>query len=220
MREITLEASQNVKSWAKSISTEPNVIIRTINCKPYGPRGLFEFVEIISGDSIKRVLNKIRSEPDIIYSDFQIFDKFRASGIVITKNAPVCRLIASIKGVCKNCLLTVGANENKPVKWKVIFSGNISMNELLSELESKGLKANIREEGEVRRNGLLTFKQEKAIKLASDEGYFKFPRRVGLKKLSEILGMSPSTLDEVLRRAEGKIMKNHVGSPNGTAEET
>lgn len=220
MQEVTLEANQNVKSWANSISSDSKVIIRTINCKPYGRRGLFEFVEIISEESIKEVLDKIRSEPGVAYSDFQVFDKFRASGMIITRSAPICRLISSIKGVCKNCLLTIGGDEKKPAKWKVIFSGEMPLNELLSKLERKGLKANVIEGGLVRRNGLLTFEQEKAVKLASDEGYFKFPRRIGLRKLSEILGMSPSTLDEVLRRAEGKIMKNHVGSPNGTAEET
>ncbi|MDG7001310.1 MAG: helix-turn-helix domain-containing protein [Nitrososphaerota archaeon] len=174
----------------------------------------------MSGDSIKNVLNLISSEPSVLYSEFQVFDKFRASGFVITKSAPVCRLISSMNGVCKNCLLTSANDGKKAARWKVILSGKTLPGDLLAKLESKGLKASIVDGGEVRRNGLLTFKQEKVVKLASDEGYFKFPRKIGLKKLSEMLAMSPSTLDEVLRRAESKIVKTHVGSPNGTSEET
>ncbi len=194
------------------------MLIRTVSCKPYGSRGLFEFVEILSGESIKDILNMISAEPDVLYSEFQVFDKFRASGIVITKRAPVCRLISSVNGICKNCLLTSTSDRKKTARWKVILSGETLPGELLSKLETEGLKASIVDKGEVRRNGLLTFKQERAVKLATQEGYFQFPRKIGLKKLSEILGTSPSTLDEMLRRAEGKIMRTHVGGPNGTTE--
>jgi predicted DNA binding protein len=59
----------------------------------------------------------------------------------------------------------------------------------------------------------LTLKQERAVGLAVEEGYFRFPRETSLKALSSELGISPSTLDEILRRAEGKIVADHVGKP-------
>jgi len=53
---------------------------------------------------------------------------------------------------------------------------------------------------------LLTEQQEKAILLAFEEGYYEFPRKIDLKKLSEISGLSLSAYREHLRKAEKKLL--------------
>jgi len=58
-----------------------------------------------------------------------------------------------------------------------------------------------------RRRYSMTTNQETAIRVAYELGYFDIPRKISLKKLGKILGMAPSTLNEVLRRGEKKIIE-------------
>ena len=52
----------------------------------------------------------------------------------------------------------------------------------------------------------LTEKQKKAMELAIKEGYYLSPRKVDLKKLAKTAGLSFSTYQVHLRKAEGKLI--------------
>ena len=52
----------------------------------------------------------------------------------------------------------------------------------------------------------LSPKQKRAFELAVEHGYYKFPRKIGLKKLAKIMKVSVSTFQEHLRKAEEKII--------------
>lgn len=52
----------------------------------------------------------------------------------------------------------------------------------------------------------LSPKQKRAFELAVENGYYNFPRKVGLKELAKIMGISLSTLQEHLRKAEEKVI--------------
>ena len=52
----------------------------------------------------------------------------------------------------------------------------------------------------------LTEKQKKAMELAIKEGYYLSPRKVDLKKLAKMAGLSFSTYQVHLRKAEGKLI--------------
>ncbi len=54
---------------------------------------------------------------------------------------------------------------------------------------------------------MLTTRQEIALVYAYFRGYYEMPRRVGLKKLAREVGVSVSSLAEMLRRAEAKVME-------------
>jgi predicted DNA binding protein len=55
----------------------------------------------------------------------------------------------------------------------------------------------------------LTSKQEKVLKSALELGYFDYPKRVTTQELSEQLGVAASTLNEILRRAERRVLKGY-----------
>ncbi len=52
----------------------------------------------------------------------------------------------------------------------------------------------------------LSPKQKEAYQLALENGYYRFPRKIDLGKLAKIMGISLSTYQEHLRRAEMKMM--------------
>lgn len=56
----------------------------------------------------------------------------------------------------------------------------------------------------------LTKGQKRALELATQRGYYNFPRKVELKDLAKEIGISLSTFREHLRRAEKRIMPDLV----------
>ncbi len=56
----------------------------------------------------------------------------------------------------------------------------------------------------------LTSKQKKAFELALKNGYYEFPRKTELKELAKEFGVSISTYQAHLRKAERKIMEFSV----------
>ncbi len=57
---------------------------------------------------------------------------------------------------------------------------------------------------------MLTLKQELALIYAYLAGYYKFPRSISLKALANELGLSVSTLAELLRKAESKVIEAFI----------
>ncbi len=58
--------------------------------------------------------------------------------------------------------------------------------------------------------GVLTDRQEEIIQVAFASGYFDFPRRIGSQKLATKLGISLSTLSEVMRAAQRRIFSEYL----------
>lgn len=52
----------------------------------------------------------------------------------------------------------------------------------------------------------LTDKQHKAFKIASEKGYYEFPRKTNLHKLAKLTKISRPTFEEHLRKAEIKLL--------------
>ena len=217
MKEVTVELRNKVEKWTSSILS-PNTIVKMLDRRPYGRRGMIEHVEVCTSEPIREVIRTIRAVPNIAFSTFTVLDKHRATGIVITKESPVCRAVSSQVGFCRDCVIAARTDANEPSKWQVIFSGKIPLKNFLAQLNREGIDAIVTESGPSKENRSLTFLQERVIELAQREGYFRFPRRTSLKKLSKKLKISPSTLDEILRRAEGKIVADYVGNPRAGSD--
>ena len=60
----------------------------------------------------------------------------------------------------------------------------------------------------------LTAKQENALKLALEFGYYNYPRKISLDKLAKIAKLSFSTFQAHVRKAENKILSFLIGSSN------
>ena len=57
----------------------------------------------------------------------------------------------------------------------------------------------------------MTEKQKEALRLAVKEGYYNYPRKTDLKKLSKITKVSRVTFQEHLKKAESKILPEIFG---------
>ena len=59
----------------------------------------------------------------------------------------------------------------------------------------------------------LKARQMEVVSTAVTQGYFEFPRRISLTGLSELVGVKPSTLSEILRSAERRILASALSVP-------
>jgi predicted DNA binding protein len=57
----------------------------------------------------------------------------------------------------------------------------------------------------------LTDKQDKALKLALEQGYYNYPRKTNLCKLAKIAKLSFSTFQAHVRKAENRILSYVIG---------
>jgi len=66
MKEITIEAEDKVDRWAASVLNKTNAVIKMVDCRPFGRKGMVELIEVTSRSSVKDVLRLISAEPNII----------------------------------------------------------------------------------------------------------------------------------------------------------
>jgi len=52
----------------------------------------------------------------------------------------------------------------------------------------------------------LTLNQKRALEIAINKGYYDYPKRIKMEKLAEIMGISYSTFQAHLKKAESKIL--------------
>lgn len=209
IREVALEAD-DAREWTSAIRGA-QINVRVVNCRPDGPKGMLQFIAISSREPVAKMLKAISSHPNVRLTDLVRTNDHRASGLVVTRNSPFCRTIAEMKGFCLGCYYSDAVKLRH--SRRVIFESGVSLSKVLRRLKERGVAGAVRGVENLKGNDLLTFNQEEALKLAEAMGYFSLPRKVSIRQLAAILGMAPSTLDEVLRRAEGKVVSRYTSEP-------
>jgi hypothetical protein len=69
------------------------------------------------------------------------------------------------------------------------------------------------------RGPALTPRQDRALREAARQGYYKVPREAHLEQLAAHLGTSPAALSELLRRAEARIVEHYLAGASPGMEE-
>jgi predicted DNA binding protein len=81
---------------------------------------------------------------------------------------------------------------------------------IVSKLDNSGFKSRILEVSKYESRGdILTEKQERALWFAITLGFYEWPRRITLTDLAEKLGISASTLSELMRRGLRRVLRNY-----------
>jgi predicted DNA binding protein len=81
---------------------------------------------------------------------------------------------------------------------------------IISALEKTEHKVKILKMGKFEpKTGVLTEKQERIFWLALKGGFFDSPRKVGMRELSDKLGIRSSTLSEILRRGTRRLLEDY-----------
>jgi predicted DNA binding protein len=210
---LALEPQDN---WASYIRGKYQVDVRVLDCKSTEDgKAIRQLVEIGSfRGSAEEIARDIRGDPEVIDAYFTGTRSGRIVGTVVTRQAIVCRAILGSNSFCRNCLFTLRPSEDGKVRWSIALAPNTPLNDVLVELDSKSIDVNLVKLAQMPESRSLTLRQEEIIRLALEKGYFEYPRKVGVRALAKEIGISPSSLSELLRRAERKILSEYLRWPN------
>ena len=151
------------------------------------------------------LLEAIRKDKDVTDVEAVKSKGGHIYGSVSSRRCTVCKAVA--KSSC--FLASVGISSKEGARWTVLGSGD-SFAGLLKALELGGVKVEVREKRNLEDEDLLTSRQEQILSIAYQMGYFDFPKKKGLKELAEETGIRTSTLGEILRRGQKKVLGEYL----------
>uniref|UniRef100_A0A7C3M8W3 Bacterio-opsin activator n=1 Tax=Archaeoglobus fulgidus TaxID=2234 RepID=A0A7C3M8W3_ARCFL len=115
-----------------------------------------------------------------------------------------CMLVIPI--LESGCVITGVDIENHELVWNIICDDDGFLT-LLQNLE--GVDFELIYKGRPAEKDSITYREEEILKIALEKGYFDFPRRIRLEELAKFFGIAPSTLSEILRRGQKKVLEKY-----------
>ncbi len=203
MQEIVISSSQP-HGWLR-IATGKYAAAATILDSKILRRDVVEHLFDIDVDSklVGSLLADIRRDKDVLDMEASGSSRGRVHGSISTRRCTVCKEIAKSK-----CFLASVGIDTKEAQWTVMGS-EVATRELLASLESAGIPFQIRLKRKLEDKELLTARQEEVLLMAFLKGYFEFPKKAGLRELAAETGVKTSTLTEIIRRGQRKIIEDY-----------
>lgn len=116
--------------------------------------------------------------------------------------------LVSVPILESGCIITGVELEENSILWSITCDDE-SFLTLLSKLEDAKVEFDILYKGKPDDRSEITYREEEILKIALEMGYFDFPKKVKLEELATIVGIAPSTLSEILRRGQKKILERY-----------
>jgi len=138
-------------------------------------------------------------------------DNFQNSFSRVGKNVYLgsLRVNSKICSILSKYIMSQGTVISDSIAWTIILDGYSELKKLLKEFIDSKIEVKVMKVVKVKQGSIITARQEQIVKIALETGFYDFPRRITLRKLAEKLNVSPSTLSEILRRAEKNIIETY-----------
>ena len=151
------------------------------------------------------LVSTIRKDRDVLDLEVIRSGSGHIYGASTSARCTVCREVAK-----SNCFLVSVSVESKgQAKWTILGSGG-SFRELTGALERGRIPFEVKLQKTLEDKELLTARQEQVLAIAFERGYFDFPKKIGLVELASLTGVKTSTLAEILRRGQKKILGEYL----------
>lgn len=191
-------------SLLSEIAKSYQLRINVLDCKfRYRTKGCDELIEIIDE----------HDKWDEIIKTLEIHSDITSTKLIHTKrNILLCAITTSRTDNCSifhtiECFrLSHQINESGIVTWKLIFPDERKIKDLFTTMKQKGLDPKLVRKSWMTAENVLTIKQEKILDIAYHRGYFDYPKRINIRELARIFEISISTMSEIIRKGEKKIV--------------
>lgn len=165
-----------------------------------GGRGLVEINAI--DDELSKIVEDIRMLPTICKIDIASSEKGKIIGVVATNKCVACRALTG-----SDCFLTSASlKKDGRIEWTLIAGGKTSLQDLFKKLEEFHCQAKLIRVSNISDKDILTARQKEIVRTALEKGYFDYPKRTNIRKLAKDFDISISTLSEILRKGQRKII--------------
>lgn len=204
---MEVRAENKLQDAAREFGTKINVV----DCKPFNKRGMTLLLEMKGEpEAVRRTVSAIRRQEGVRQA-MEGDDSGETLPLLLVLDRPsICRASSDAAIICLDCPLNA---EGQPASWRFIMRRTNDLRQILSKLSQDGVETRIEDVSPLDQKATLTGRQKEIIVTAVAQGYFEFPRKISLTNLSQLVGIKPSTLSEILRSAERRIMENAVGVP-------
>lgn len=200
---ISLREPEN---WMSDVSARYPAGIRVIDRMPYEAEGVKDLVEIsASSEVIEEVLEAIRKNPLVTKVDTTVTEKGKVISAVTTARCQICRILTDADVF----LISAQSKDEGKVEWTLILSDKKVLKNIFDHLKEKSVEAELVKLTKIDDKESLTDRQDKITQVAFDRGYFDYPKRISLRELARMFEVSPSTLSEILRKGQRKIVLDY-----------
>ena len=204
-----IEAVLNVRIpelWVTPITEKYNA---SVTCKIGGhsTKSGWGIVTIKGEDSLlDKILEEIKQHKSVGGIEVKNRELGSVSFVVNIVQCKACEVLIRSKAF----LVFPVAIQKGRMKWLLITDSNRTIGEVSDSLEKIGCDVKIDRVTALSEKGILTQRQEAVIRIAFSSGYFDYPRRISGLKLSSKLGISMSTLSEIMRTAQRRIFAEYI----------
>jgi predicted DNA binding protein len=202
-----IEAVLAVKApdWMNNLAKKYGARISVLGCLPFPEGGVKDLVEIRAPrDRLEAAVEELRGSSQFQEIDVTQTSRDKALASIHTNRCAVCSVLAG-----SECFLISASARDGGIYWTLLASGKKPIRDLMAAMKDKGFNVEIVRMIEVKGRDALTARQEEIIRVALEKGYFDYPKRISLRELARQFGISISTLSEVLRAGQKKIIQAH-----------
>lgn len=188
------------------LASKAGINLRVQGCRYFGGTGITVLLQLDGEHSaLQRATRNLQSMAEAQETYWVDVRNTRFMYMAISNELSLCSTSRASRILCVCCPYN---HVERVLKWEVLVRTSTELNKLLLSLRRQGRDATVISESPVNQNELLTARQKQVLMIATKNGFFDFPRRMGLTELSDELHIDPSTLSETIRKAEGKIIRN------------
>ncbi len=204
--ELVLSSGQP-HGWLKIAADKYSATVRILDSKILSPDVVQHLFDInVKPELADQLIAEIRRDKDILDMEAAQSRCGRIHGYISTGRCTLCKEVAASR-----CFLASVAIEKGGARWTILGSHSSSA-ELLNSLEKRAIPFELKLKRNLDDSELLTARQEHILYMAFEKGYFDFPKKTGLKELAAETGVKTSTLTEILRRGQKKILEEYFSA--------
>jgi len=165
---------------------------------------------IIKGDDkiLDKILDEIKDHQSVGGVQVKTREEGLVSFLVDMIRCEACEMLIKSKAFM---VFPVDIQKGR-MKWLLITDDNRTIGKIFDQLAEAGYDIKIERVTAFGGKRILTERQEEVIRVAFLFGYFEYPKRTGSSKLAGRLGISVSTLSEILRAAQRRILAEYLRS--------
>jgi len=199
--------SVRIPDFVGDISRRHDGMVKILGCVPFSEKGVKSLIEIrAKEEKIPGVMKDFKASHGFTDVDLAQTAKDKMLATVSTTKCSICSTMAG-----SGCFLVSATAKDNNLHWTVLVSKNSQIKSLISRMKDNGMNASIQSIRDISSREELTKRQEDILKIALEKGYFDCPKRTSIRELAAMFGISISTLSEILRSGQKKIMASYFG---------
>ena len=157
-----------------------------------------------------QIITELMNHPNVDKVDLSPLKKGIAFGIVKTNQCGICTGLHET-----DCFLTSYSSKSPgEIEWKLVGPDEESILKVIEDLKKTGTDIKLVSKVHLDPNALLTARQELIMEVAYKRGYFEKPKRIKMDELARIFNVSKSTVSEILKNGQQKIIGNYFNDAN------